>query len=150
MIIQRRDWLETERALEGLRERAIDSSTGYSTEQRTVWKRQLGWSDGELFTEETEEAIRGFIAFYNNKGTLIVEALYVDPKFQGQGVGKSLLKTAEIEARGRGIKRIFLRSSLGARRFYESQGFTELPNQEDYRGSTKLESYAMSKSLGGD
>lgn len=53
----------------------------------------------------------------------VVEAVYVDPDFARQGIGRALLAALEDEARRLGIDRLVLESSLNAVPFYAAQGY---------------------------
>lgn len=53
---------------------------------------------------------------------------YVEPFFKGCGIGKQLLQAVITEARAAGKDKIFLmvlKDNLGARKFYEHNGFHE-------------------------
>jgi ribosomal protein S18 acetylase RimI-like enzyme len=57
---------------------------------------------------------------------LAINGLAVEPAFQRRGVGRALLKAAEVEARGRGARRLTLRvlsPNRAARRLYEQSGY---------------------------
>ena len=49
--------------------------------------------------------------------------MFVDPSFQGKGVGKKLLVAIEKRARQNGFKQVGLSSTIPAVRFYEKNGF---------------------------
>ncbi len=56
----------------------------------------------------------------------IVEDLIVSPAVRGRGAGKAVLEWIAAEARGRGIRRLFLESGIGNERahaFFEREGF---------------------------
>jgi GNAT superfamily N-acetyltransferase len=50
---------------------------------------------------------------------------YVAPDAQRRGVGRALHAALEAKARAWDVARLHLRSTLGARRFYENLGFTQ-------------------------
>ena len=52
-----------------------------------------------------------------------VEAVYVRPDRQGEGIGRVLLSELEERARGRGIGRLELSATLNAADFYERAGY---------------------------
>ena len=56
------------------------------------------------------------------KGSYL-RSLFVDPSFQGQGLGKVLVARIEEEARQREIPEMMLHSSLTAREFYAALGY---------------------------
>ncbi len=56
----------------------------------------------------------------------IVENIYVDPGYRGQGIGSALLDAAETRLRARGVDRIVLEAMAAnerARRFYRERGY---------------------------
>lgn len=63
----------------------------------------------------------------------IVELLYVDGEYQGQGVGKNLLKKAVLDMKTRApdLTRVTAAVTEGARGFFAAQGFA--PAGEPYR-----------------
>jgi ribosomal protein S18 acetylase RimI-like enzyme len=48
------------------------------------------------------------VQFRSDERRVYVSSLYVLPEFQGRGVGRMLLQTAEVRARGHGVDRIWL------------------------------------------
>jgi GNAT superfamily N-acetyltransferase len=58
-----------------------------------------------------------------DRGESCVEAVFVDPGFQGAGVGTRILAMIEEIARNAGVKSLTLSSTLNAVQFYEHRGF---------------------------
>jgi GNAT superfamily N-acetyltransferase len=58
-----------------------------------------------------------------DKNASRVEAVFVDPDFQGSGVGTRILEMIENIARKGGVKSLTLSSTLNAVQFYEHRGF---------------------------
>lgn len=59
--------------------------------------------------------------------TMVLNDLYVDPGFEGQGVGQALVTAAKAQARQRGAASLWLETAvdnLRAQRLYERLGFT--------------------------
>ena len=52
-----------------------------------------------------------------------LRSMFVDPGFQGRGLGKMLVARIEEEARQRAIPEMMLHSSLTAREFYLALGY---------------------------
>jgi GNAT superfamily N-acetyltransferase len=52
----------------------------------------------------------------------LVEQLYVDPDYTGQGLGSRLLNLAKDQSPG-GLDLWTFQTNIGARRFYERHGF---------------------------
>lgn len=78
--------------------------------------------------------ITGFISvvfyqtFFHRVGTAQVNELVVDEQYRGQGIGQALMKTAEQEARQRGMDELEVGTeinNLDAQKFYRKYGFDE-------------------------
>ncbi len=82
-----------------------------------------GWdlSAVGLWVAERDGAVVGFAALTSTW----LDHLYVDPRHAGQGIGSALLGLAQ-SLRPAGIGLWVFVSNLGARRFYERHGFTEV------------------------
>lgn len=64
----------------------------------------------------------------------LLDELYVAPSLRSQGTGTALLKLAEDEVRRRGSQLLEINvdgADLGARRFYERQGYTNIDQGQD-------------------
>ena len=110
---------------------------GYPTTPKAIRKR--------LKTHFSTQTTKGFLAFFNKKPIgfislhlipLIHEdgflcrltSLIVDKKYRGKGIGKKLVKTAEIHAIKKGAVRSEVTSSIKrneAHQFYKSTGYQE-------------------------
>ena len=53
-----------------------------------------------------------------------IRLCYVQPGMQGAGIGAALLSALEAQALLWGIQKLLLRSTSGARAFYEHYGYT--------------------------
>lgn len=84
-----------------------------------------------IIRDETRRLAAGLICS-TAYGWLHIEALWVDDTHQGQGLGRSLMKAAEVFARENGCHGAWLDTSTGAAcTFYEKLGyrvFAELAN----------------------
>ena len=69
---------------------------------------------------------------------------YVSPEARFQGVSRALLQALEQRAAQRGNTKVTLESTETARRFYLSNGYTEIGKPIEAFGTT---SYPMSKVL---
>ncbi len=69
---------------------------------------------------------------------------YVSPDARFQGISRALLHAIEQRAAERGNTKVTLESTETARRFYLSNGYTEIGKPIEAFGTT---SYPMSKSL---
>lgn len=75
---------------------------------------------------EREGNVAGYILFsFNNDGS-VIELIAVDEKYQGEGVGKSLIYTMESFVIDRGVKKIKVGTQINnilAAQFYNAMGF---------------------------
>ncbi|MBI5635413.1 GNAT family N-acetyltransferase [Candidatus Micrarchaeota archaeon] len=55
-----------------------------------------------------------------------IYGMFVDPSFQGRGVGALLLDAVEKLAAKKGFKQVVLSSTIPAARFYEKRGFKRI------------------------
>jgi ribosomal protein S18 acetylase RimI-like enzyme len=86
----------------------------------------------------------GFISVYCKNRVMFVDMLAVSSNFQGRGLGKQLLYTAEQFARRSGCNAIKLYvdySNLKAHRFYQAMGYTTT------KYVTEVACYLMDKTL---
>lgn len=74
-----------------------------------------------------------------------VDLLYVDYRFQRQGVARNLYQQVESEARQRGVRRLFTEASITARGFFENMGFGILHEQRVEFGGVAFQNYTMEK-----
>ncbi len=66
-------------------------------------------------------------------GWMYVNALWVAAEHRGKGYGRSLLRTAEAEARKRGVRNVFLDSfSFQAPKFYAKLGYREYGRLKEF------------------
>ncbi|UVW28756.1 GNAT family N-acetyltransferase [Massilia sp. H6] len=77
-----------------------------------------------------------------------VDAVFVDPGWQGSGIALRLLTALEAMAIERGIERLFLSASLNAVPFYQRAGFSALREEiYPHRSGVELRSVFMEKRL---
>lgn len=53
-----------------------------------------------------------------------IQLCYLAPERQHLGMGRALLVALEAQARARGLHKLVLNSTIGARSFYEHRGYT--------------------------
>ena len=76
-----------------------------------------------IVAEDDDGRVAGFAQLNPREG--IVQACYVDPDFNGRGVGRALMAAIEDEARAHGRTALLLDASLNAIAFYASLGWRE-------------------------
>lgn len=101
----------------------------YSREQIASWATLLSPDSyaqvirEHVFIVATDgSALVGFAQLDPHNGE--VEAVYVLPERQGEGIGRSLLSYLEEFARARRLARLHLSATLNATAFYERAGYT--------------------------
>lgn len=95
------------------------------TEQLT-FDRTFDVAELSAYVAKAHDGIVGFISFAEDRDALIIVAMAVKPKYQGSGVGKSLIRKVEAEARKTGKKTLRVSTSnddLPALAFYQATGF---------------------------
>jgi predicted N-acetyltransferase YhbS len=66
-------------------------------------------------------------------GWMFVSLLWVSERYRGKGCGGSLMKTAEAEARSRGVRNVYLDSfSFQAPAFYAKLGYREFGRLKEF------------------
>ena len=76
-----------------------------------------------------------------------LKELYVDPFFQGEGVGTKLMRHFLTTAKSHDVKEVYLwvlEENFAARKFYESDGYVYTGNKKEFSDSGKyLLNYAL-------
>ena len=85
----------------------------------TAIRNSMGTSDVKGFLAERGGLRIGFAALQRN----ILIALYVDPAWQGMGIGSTLLTRIETEAARQRVDVLNLMAPLNAVNFYECRGY---------------------------
>jgi putative acetyltransferase len=76
-----------------------------------------------------------------------LDCLYVHHRWQGRGVGSSLVRRVEREARSRGIARLFADVSITARPFFQKAGFRVIRRQKKIYRNRCFRQFFMEKRL---
>ena len=81
---------------------------------------------GDLWMLETPDGTNAMCVLTEREDALVIQALCVDPSYQGQGLGRAMLAFAEREARARGCGelRLYTNSKMERNlRIYRQWGF---------------------------
>ncbi|PZW31140.1 acetyltransferase (GNAT) family protein [Thermosporothrix hazakensis] len=85
--------------------------------------------DGTVYVLPTTEGICGVLVMMPERDAMFVENVAIDPRFQGQGLGRLLFSFVEQEALKAGLKAIRLYTNavmVENFRFYRRLGFEEV------------------------
>ena len=92
--------------------------------------------DKEFYVADDDDVIVGFGVLDQNND--LIEAVYVSPEANGQGLGLMLLRTLEARACALGIRMLRLNASLNAVEFYKRAGYVG-HEEAKYRLATGVE-----------
>jgi len=98
----------------------------WGEEEQLTFDREFMVAELSAYTARLENDIVGFVSFIETDDDIIVVALGVLPQYQSSGVGRSLIRKVEAEAKKMLKKRLLVSTSnddLPALAFYQSLGF---------------------------
>ncbi len=127
----------------------------YDADQREAWSSAA--DDEEAFAARLADALtliavvdEAAAGFASLRGGDVIDMLYVDPEYAGQGAGTALIDALVKLASGRGAKRLSVEASEGAKALFERLGFTAQRRNLVRVGDEWLANTTMMKSLGAD
>jgi GNAT superfamily N-acetyltransferase len=83
--------------------------------------RWIASVENHVVVAELDSVVGGVAAFHRSGE---IRLCYVAPDRQHVGIGTALLATLETQARAWGVQKLVLNSTIGARSFYEHNGYT--------------------------
>lgn len=83
-----------------------------------------------------DKLIGGLMLIPLDNQTIRMMQVAVDTKYQGEGVGRELVKYAETRAKNAGYKKIIMHAMLNVIGFYEKLGYTQEGDIFEERGIT--------------
>jgi len=98
----------------------------WGEQEQLTFNKKFTVAQLPAYVAKSGKAIIGFISFAETKDTIIIVALSVLPKYQNAGIGKSLTKKVETEAKRLRKKKLLVSTSnddLPALAFYQHLGF---------------------------
>jgi ribosomal protein S18 acetylase RimI-like enzyme len=98
----------------------------WGEEEQLTFDRRFIVTELPAYLAKSKSDIIGFASFTELRDAIIIVALGILPKYQNMGVGKSLIKKVETEAKKLGKKKLLVSTSnddLPALAFYQSIGF---------------------------
>ena len=126
------------------------NSKDYPPEQIAVWsgrstaRRMKKTKKTYRYVALEDKKIIGFGDFKQD-GELA--GLYIHKDYIGRGIGTSLLKKLEDEAKKYGIKELHLMSTITARNFYKKHGYSIVKKTTHKIKNQELVVYKMKKAL---
>ena len=139
-------------AMQPLHQRAImaTSDAYYSMEERQSWAfglrpdQYVAPVGGHFDVVVVDDRI---VAFCDHLPDEVI-GLYIDPDFQGRGIGGALLGQAERRMREAGTTLAKIHSALSSQSFYERHGYREIERTtHKSRGGMILPSVRLQKQL---
>lgn len=92
-----------------------------SNKTERAWTTWLARDDAAVYVAIKNNEIVG-VGMVSEKGEVLLN--YVSPDARFSGVSKAVLRTLEAYVRGKGANECFLESTVTAKKFYESFGYT--------------------------
>ncbi len=96
---------------------------------------------GEVLLFEVEGICVGTGALVNGK----IEGVFVKPQFQGQSIGRLIMRELEKLAVSRGVNEVALHVSLPSKKFYQDLGYTILEECDKDVGQGEKLKYWIAK-----
>ncbi len=91
-------------------------------------------ADGSVHVAEGDGRVTGFIVFFGQQDTMMLENVAVDPAFAGAGIGKALIDLCENAARAAGKASVTLYTNVAMtanQSLYPHLGYEETHRQTD-------------------
>ncbi len=154
VLVRRATLVDTERALEVVRRSIVESCVADHHDDPAVLERWLAnkspehfarWladEEAALLVAELNGVVRG-VGHVRRTGH--IHLCYVEPGFQGLGLGGAVVRELERLARGWALVELALESSADARGFYERLGY--LPAGAPQCASGGLHCFPYKKAL---
>lgn len=128
------------------------ASRDYDPTQIAAWISRT--SDAGAFTARREAKptfiaeIGGVVAGFSDlEPDGHIDMLFVAPAFARRGVGRSLLRHIEAEARAAALPRLYAEASITAKPVFASEGYTVITRQDVFIGDVALSNYRVEKVL---
>lgn len=98
----------------------------WGEQEQLTFDRKFMVAELSAFVPRVQDEIAGFASFTQLGDSMLIVGLAVLPEYQGLGIGRSLIKRIEAEARKKHKKRLLVSTSnddLPALAFYQTLGF---------------------------
>lgn len=128
------------------------ADTLYSPEQKSAWAPlpadERLWVRRLAAKQPLVAIVEGsLVGFLELEADGHIDCAYVHPKYQGQGIGGTLLNHALATATQRGLAGVYTEASKAALAFFAKHGFKLVSENEARRAGQVLVNYTMERSL---
>ena len=111
---------------------------------KTVKRYKYSMENGEdYYIAVSKRKIVGFISIKENE----IMKLYVSPRFVFKGTGKKLLQYLENLCYEKGLKKLVLKSTTTAKKFYQNNGYSIIRKARHVRNRVSMPVFWMRKYL---
>jgi GNAT superfamily N-acetyltransferase len=107
-----------------------------------TFSRWIASPDNHIVVAELDSVIGGVASLHR---TGEIQLCYVAPDRQRVGIGRALLVALEVQAEARGLHKLILNSTSGARSFYERNGY--VPSGDPVPGFGRSLCFPYEKSI---
>ena len=121
------------------KKKVIDTFSKRITPKRMIQRAK----EQEIFVAVQGKRILGINGITGNE----VRRFHVDPDYHGNGIGRRLMQNIERIARKRRIKKLIVKSSTNAEKFYQKMGFKRVRRIVGIIGNVRFPEILMQKKL---
>jgi GNAT superfamily N-acetyltransferase len=137
--------IASSRAIMGLDTQLIDDGTYFVVLSEDHIAGCGGWSRRATLYGSNDTPGRDAEFLDPARSPARIRAMYTDPSFTRQGVGRLILRLCEAAAAAEGFRRLELMATLAGVPLYKSCGFEPLEQIEDSRGGVPVPLVRMGK-----
>ena len=139
--------IQSSRAIMGIDNQLIADKTYYVIEHDGVIVGCGGWSRRATLYGTDSSPGRDSQLLDPSIHAARVRAMYTQPSFARQGVGRMILKLCERAAAAEGFQSLELMGTLSGRQLYSAYGFVPVEHTEDASGGVGVPLVKMEKSI---
>ncbi|MEO5842844.1 MAG: GNAT family N-acetyltransferase [Acidimicrobiales bacterium] len=139
--------IESSRAIMGLDAQLIDDGTYFVVEIDGALAGCGGWSRRATLYGGSHSPGRDAALLDPATEPARVRAMYTNPAFARQGVGRLILSQCEAAAAAEGFTRLELMATLSGRPLYETFGFAAIEDVADASGGVSVPLLRMGKDI---
>jgi GNAT superfamily N-acetyltransferase len=139
--------IESSRAIMGLDTQLVDDGTYYVVEADGELAGCGGWSRRATLYGSDSTPGRDAHQLDPSTDAARIRAMYTDPRFARQGVGRLILETCERAAAAEGFTRLELAGTLSGQPLYTAYGFVEVGRKSDDTGGAPVPIVLMERPI---